>query len=59
MQTQVYEPKKFDKITSVDSDMMLIDDPDLDGISDFSKTIRENTELFGVPTVFLMILLFK
>ena len=31
---------------------MLTDDPDLDEISDFSKTIRENTELFGLPTVF-------
>ena len=45
------EPKKFDKITSVDSDTMHIDDPDLDEISGFSKTIRENTVLFGVPSV--------
>ena len=46
-----YEPKNFDKITSVDNDTMLIDDPDHDGISDFSKTKRENTGLFGVPSV--------
>ena len=32
-----YEPKKFDKITSVDSDTMLVDDPDLNEISDSSK----------------------
>ena len=31
-----YEPKKFDKITSVDNDTTIIDDPDLD-IYDFSK----------------------
>ena len=37
-------PKKFDKIT--------VDYPDFDSISDFSKTVRENTGLFGVPTVF-------
>ena len=30
----------------------LIDDPDLDEISDFSKHTRENTELFGVTTMF-------
>ena len=32
-----YEPKEFEKITSVDSDTMPIDDPDLNEISDFSK----------------------
>ena len=47
-----YEPKKFDNITSVDNDTMLIDDPDLDAISDFSKTTHENTGLFGVLTMF-------
>ena len=47
-----YEPKEFDKITSVDGDTTLINDPDHDSISDFSKTTRENTGLFGVPTVF-------
>ena len=39
-----FESKEFDKIT--------VDDPDLDNISDCSKTTRENTELLGVPTVF-------
>ena len=46
-----YEPKKFDKITSVDSDTMLIDDPDLNEVSDFTKTTH-NTGLFGVLTMF-------
>ena len=46
------DPKEFDKITSVDNDTMLIDDPDLNEISDFSKNTRESTGLFGVPTVF-------
>ena len=32
-----YEPNEFDKITSLDNDTMLIDDPDLNEISDFSK----------------------
>ena len=45
------EAKEFDKITSVDNDTMLIDDPDLDGISDLSKT-HENIGLFGVLTMF-------
>ena len=45
-------PRTGDKITSVDDDTMLINDPNLDSISDFSKTTRENTGLFGVPTVF-------
>ena len=47
-----YEPKKFVKITSVDSDTVLIDDPDVYQISDFSKNTRENTGLFGVLTMF-------
>ena len=52
MQNTSYEPKKFDKITSVDNDTMRIDDPDLDEISVFSKTFHENTGLFGVLTMF-------
>ena len=47
-----YEPKEFDKVTSVDNDTTLIDDPDLHQISDFSKNTHENTRHFGVPTVF-------
>ena len=47
-----YEPKEFDKITSVDGDTTPINDPNYDGISDFSKITRENTGLFGVPTMF-------
>ena len=47
-----YEPKKFDKITSVDNDTMLIDDPHLSEISDFSKNTHDNTGLFGVLTKF-------
>ena len=31
---------------------MLIDDPDLDEISDFSENTRENAELFGVLRMF-------
>ena len=46
-----YEPKKFDKNTSVDDDTTLINDPD-HNTSDFSKTTNENTRQFGVPTVF-------
>ena len=46
------EPKESDKITSADGDTMLIDDPDLDEISDFSKKhTHENTRLFGVSTM--------
>ena len=44
-----YEPKEFDKVTSVDGDTTPINDPDLDRISDFSKTTRESTGLFDVP----------
>ena len=43
-----YEPKEFDKISSVDGDTTPINDPDHDSISDFSKTTRENTGLFVV-----------
>ena len=46
-----YEPKKFDKNTSVDDDTTLINDPD-HNISDFSKTTNENTGQFCVHTVF-------
>ena len=35
-----------------DGDTTPINDPNRDVISDFSKTTRENTGLFGVPTVF-------
>ena len=52
-----YEPKKFDKNTSVDHDMMLIVDPNhnfsdfLKKISPtFSKTTNENTSQLGVHT---------
>ena len=47
-----YEPKGFDKVTSLDGDMTPINDPNRDNISEFSKTTRESTGLFGVPTVF-------
>ena len=47
-----YEPEEFDKITSADGDTTPINDPNCDDISDFSKTTRENIELFGVSTVF-------
>ena len=47
-----YEPKKFNKITSADGDTTSINDPNYDNISDFSKITRENTGLFGVPTMF-------
>ena len=40
-----YEPKEFDKTTSVDGNTTPIDDPDNDSISEFSKTTRENTGL--------------
>ena len=46
-----YEPKKFDKNTSVDDDATLINDPD-HNFWDFSKTMNENTRQFGVHTVF-------
>ena len=52
MEHRLYEPKEFDKITSVDSDTMLIEDPDLHEISDLSKNTHENTGLFGVLTMF-------
>ena len=47
-----YEPKEFDKITSVDGDTTPINDPNHNSISDFSKTTRENIGLFRVPTMF-------
>ena len=46
-----YEPKKFDKNTSVDEDAMPINDPD-HNFSDFSKATNENTSQFGVHTLF-------
>ena len=46
-----YEPKEFDIITSADGDTTPINDPNYDNISDFSKITRENTGLFGVPTM--------
>ena len=46
-----YEPKEFDKITSVDDDKMLINDPN-HNVSDFSKTTTENIRQFGVLTMF-------
>ena len=46
-----YEPKKFDKNTSVDDDATLINDPD-HNFWDFSKTMNENARQFGVHTVF-------
>ena len=45
-----YEPKKFDKNTSVDEDTTLINDPD-HNISDFSKTMNANTSQIGVHAV--------
>ena len=44
-----YEPKEFDKNTSVECDTTPINGPN-HSISDFLKT-RESTGLFGVPTV--------
>ena len=46
-----YEPKEFDKITSVDGDTTPINDPNCDDISDLSKITRENTGLFGVSAM--------
>ena len=46
-----FEPKEFHKITSVENDTMLINEPN-HNFSDFSKTTNENTRQFGVPTVF-------
>ena len=47
-----YEPKEFDKTTSVDGDTTPINGPNNDSISDFSKNTRQNTGLFGGPTMF-------
>ena len=49
--TTGYETKEFDKIASADGDTTPINDPNNDNISDFSKIRRENTSLFGVPTM--------
>ena len=46
-----YEPKLLDKNISVDDDMTPISDPDHDSISKFSKSTRQGTRLFCVPTV--------
>ena len=46
------ELSEFDKTTSVDGDTTPSNDPDHDGISDFSRTTHENTGLLGVPAVF-------
>ena len=46
-----FQPKEFDKVTSVDGDATPINDPNYDTISEFSKTTRENTGLFGVSTM--------
>ena len=45
------QPKEFDKISSPDGDTTLINDPNYDDTSDFSKITRENTGLFGVSTM--------
>ena len=45
--TQVMSPS-----SSTADDTTPINDPDHESISDLSKTTRENTGLFGVPTVF-------
>ena len=47
-----YLPNESDKITSVDDDTTPINEPNHNSISDFSKTTRESTGLFGVSTVF-------
>ena len=47
-----HEPNEFDKITPVDKDTMLIDDLDLNEISDMTKDTHETSGLFGVLTVF-------
>ena len=41
----------FDKITSAEGDTTPINDPNFDNFSDFSRITRENTGLFGVPTM--------
>ena len=46
-----YESKEFDKITCVDNDTMLINDPNHD-LSDFSKTTNENAIQFEVLRMF-------
>ena len=46
-----YEPKNFDKNTSVDDEATLINDP-YHNFWDFSKTMNDNTRQIGVHTVF-------
>ena len=53
------EPKQPDKTASVHGDTTPINDPDHGSISDFLKTTRENTGLFGVPSVWIMVLLLR
>ena len=45
-----FEPQLLDKNICVDDDMTPINDPDHDSISEFSKTTREGTRSFCVPT---------
>ena len=45
-----YEPNRFDKVTTVDSDATSIHDPNYDSISDFSDVTR-NVGLFSIPTL--------
>ena len=46
-----HEPKEFDKTISRAGETTLVNDTNYDNISDFSKITRENTGLFGVPTM--------
>ena len=45
------DPKQSDKMVPTDDDATPITDPDQDSISDFSKTTRENTGWFCVPSL--------
>ena len=47
----IHTPWVAISVASVDSDTMLIDDPDLNEVSDFSKNTHENKGLFGVLTM--------
>ena len=47
-----YEPNGSDSMINADNNATPINDPDNDGISEFSKTTHDNTGWFGVPTVF-------
>ena len=51
LHTTGYDPNQADKMVPADGDATSINDPDLDLISDFSRTTHENTGWFGVPTV--------